>query len=55
MSAPILWLTALYDLFESRRVVLQARKALHEWDSLSTIKWVIIEYRRAWQLHTKPF
>ena len=28
LSAPILWLTALYDLFESRRVVLQARKAL---------------------------
>jgi hypothetical protein len=28
MSAPILWLTALYDLFESRRVVLQSREAL---------------------------
>ena len=28
LSASILWLTALYDLFESRRVVLRARKAL---------------------------
>jgi hypothetical protein len=28
LSAPILWLTAFYDLFESRRVVYQARKAL---------------------------
>jgi uncharacterized protein (DUF2062 family) len=28
LSASILWLTALYDLFESRRTVLQARKLL---------------------------